>query len=41
VVIEGAPHGIAWTHGDEINEALVPFLAGRTVGRVAAKAGVA
>jgi non-heme chloroperoxidase len=41
VVIEGAPHGMAWTHGDEINETLVAFLAGRTVGKVAAKAGVA
>jgi hypothetical protein len=41
VVIEDAPHGIAWAHGDEINEALVPFLVGRTVGKVATKAGVA
>jgi hypothetical protein len=32
---------MAWTHGDEINETLVAFLAGRTVGKVAAKAGVA
>ena len=24
--IEGAPHGMLWTHGDEINEALLAFL---------------
>ncbi len=41
MVIEGAPHGIAWARGDEINEALIPFLASRTVGKVATKAGVA
>ncbi|WJL96675.1 alpha/beta hydrolase [Microbacterium sp. ET2] len=27
VEIEGAPHGMLWTHGDEINEALLRFLA--------------
>ena len=27
VEIEGAPHGMLWTHGDEINEALLEFLA--------------
>jgi peroxiredoxin len=41
VVLEGAPHGMAWTHADEVNQALIAFLAGKTVGKVAAKAGVA
>jgi non-heme chloroperoxidase len=41
VVIDGAPHGCLWTHGDEVNRALLEFLAGdRSVqpasGRVAA-----
>ena len=36
VEIEGAPHGLLWTHADEVNEALLAFLAasscrGRTV----------
>ncbi|GGK68245.1 arylesterase [Planomonospora parontospora subsp. parontospora] len=26
--IEGAPHGLLWTHAQEVNEALVAFLAG-------------
>ncbi|MGP3533953.1 alpha/beta fold hydrolase [Microbacterium sp. RD1] len=26
VEIDGAPHGMLWTHGDEINEALLAFL---------------
>ncbi|MDN3494801.1 alpha/beta hydrolase [Planococcus sp. APC 4015] len=26
VEIEGAPHGLLWTHGDEVNEALIAFL---------------
>ena len=26
VVIKGAPHGMLWTHADEVNEALVKFL---------------
>jgi non-heme chloroperoxidase len=26
VVIDGAPHGLCWTHADEVNEALVSFL---------------
>ncbi|GAA3908267.1 alpha/beta fold hydrolase [Microbacterium invictum] len=26
VEIEGAPHGLLWTHGDEVNEALLSFL---------------
>ena len=31
VELEGAPHGMLWTHGDEVNEALLAFL--RSVGR--------
>ncbi|CAL9354356.1 Non-haem bromoperoxidase BPO-A2 [Streptomyces sp. enrichment culture] len=27
VEIEGAPHGLLWTHGDEVNAALRDFLA--------------
>ncbi|WP_248241479.1 alpha/beta fold hydrolase [Microbacterium kunmingense] len=27
VEIEGAPHGMLWTHGEEVNEALLRFLA--------------
>jgi pimeloyl-ACP methyl ester carboxylesterase len=27
VELEGAPHGLLWTHGDEVNEALLAFLA--------------
>ncbi|WP_331728205.1 alpha/beta hydrolase [Streptomyces sp. NBC_01176] len=27
VEIEGAPHGLLWTHADEVNEALLTFLA--------------
>ena len=30
VEIEGAPHGLLWTHGDEVNEALLAFLPART-----------
>lgn len=41
VVVEGAPHGMLWTHGDQVSETLVAFLAGRPVGKAAAKAGVA
>lgn len=26
VEIEGAPHGLLWTHGDEVNQALLAFL---------------
>ena len=29
VPVEGGPHNIGWTHGDEVNEALLGFLAGR------------
>jgi non-heme chloroperoxidase len=37
VAVEGGPHNIAWTHSDEVNKALLDFLAGtrgaaRTVG---------
>lgn len=28
VEIEGAPHGLLWTHGDEVNEHLLAFVAG-------------
>ena len=42
LVIEGAPHCMLWTHADQVNEALVDFLAGRPVGKkLAAKASVA
>ncbi|GAP60339.1 non-haem bromoperoxidase BPO-A2 [Arthrobacter sp. Hiyo1] len=27
VEIDGAPHGLLWTHGAEINQALLGFLA--------------
>jgi non-heme chloroperoxidase len=26
VVIQGGPHGIPWTHADEVNQALLNFL---------------
>ena len=26
VEIEGAPHGLLWTHADEVNEALLSFI---------------
>ena len=29
VELEGAPHGMIWTHGDELNEALLAFLHSR------------
>ena len=28
VTVEGGPHNIAWTHSDEVNKALLDFLAG-------------
>lgn len=28
VEIDGAPHGLLWTHGDEVNQALLAFLGG-------------
>ncbi len=40
VVVAGAPHGMLWTHADEVNKALVNFLAGRPAGAKApAKVG--
>ena len=27
VVIDGGPHAIAWTHADQVNRALLDFLA--------------
>ena len=33
LVIEGTPHGMLWTHADQVNEALVNFLGGRPVGK--------
>ena len=32
VQIEGAPHGMLWTHADEVNKTLLDFIAGRPVG---------
>jgi non-heme chloroperoxidase len=32
VIVEGAPHGMLWTHADQVNGTLVDFLAGRAVG---------
>jgi pimeloyl-ACP methyl ester carboxylesterase len=26
VVLEGAPHGLNWTHADQLNRALLDFL---------------
>lgn len=26
LALEGAPHGLCWTHGDEVNEAVMSFL---------------
>jgi non-heme chloroperoxidase len=33
VVIDGAPHGCLWTHADEVNRALLEFLAGDRAGQ--------
>jgi non-heme chloroperoxidase len=42
VEVEGAPHGMLWTHADVVNRTLVDFLAGRPVGAEATSAaGVA
>jgi len=42
VEVEGAPHGMLWTHADIVNRTLLDFLAGRKVGTEAASAaGVA
>ncbi len=38
VEVEGAPHGMLWTHADVVNRTLVDFLAGRPVGAQAAVA---
>jgi pimeloyl-ACP methyl ester carboxylesterase len=38
VTVEGAPHAMIWTHADEINGALLEFLAGRPVGATAGAA---
>jgi pimeloyl-ACP methyl ester carboxylesterase len=38
VPVEGAPHGMLWTHADQVNETLVDFLAGRPVGTAAGAA---
>jgi hypothetical protein len=27
MAFEGAPHGLLWTHADEVNEALLAFVA--------------
>ncbi|MGA2285668.1 MAG: alpha/beta hydrolase [Dehalococcoidia bacterium] len=32
LVLQGAPHGLLWTHADEVNRALVDFLRGMEVG---------
>jgi len=36
VEIEGAPHGLLWTHGAEVNEALLAFLGSRARATAAA-----
>jgi non-heme chloroperoxidase len=33
VPVEGGPHNIGWTHAEEVNRALLSFLAGATVAR--------
>jgi non-heme chloroperoxidase len=38
VEIPGAPHGMLWTHGAEVNEVLLHFLAGDSVSRAAGEA---
>jgi len=35
VVVKGAPHGMLWTHADQISETLVNFLAGKPVAAAA------
>jgi non-heme chloroperoxidase len=32
LVLQGAPHGLLWTHAEEVNRALVDFLSGIAVG---------
>jgi non-heme chloroperoxidase len=41
VVLEGAPHGMLWTHADQVNKTLVDFCAGRAVSTQTAKAAAA
>jgi non-heme chloroperoxidase len=38
VEIPGAPHGMLWTHGAEVNEVLLRFLAGDSVSHSAGQA---
>jgi non-heme chloroperoxidase len=33
VVIKDGPHNVAWTHAEEVNQALVKFLGGKTAGK--------
>ena len=35
VVVEGAPHGLLWTHAEEVNEALLDFLGQEALARAA------
>ena len=41
VEIPGAPHGMLWTHGAEINEVLLRFLGGQSVSLTAAQGAAA
>ena len=34
VVVEGAPHGLLWTHADEVNRGLMDFLAAEATATV-------
>jgi non-heme chloroperoxidase len=38
VVVEGAPHGLLWTHADEVNGGLLDFLATEAKATTTAKA---
>ncbi len=40
VIVDGAPHGMLWTHAEAVNQNLLDFLAGRPVGS-GARDGVA
>ena len=31
VAVEGGPHNIAWTHSDEVNSALLEFIAAKAM----------
>jgi non-heme chloroperoxidase len=35
VEIEGAPHGLLWTHAEEVNEALANFVAASAISAAA------